>query len=424
MNRIYELEYYKEEHNEELRLIKEIIQKVNKKNIIIDAKSLAIIKRLYKYYDRVLCPKYGEGFYTAKIEYLRNMLLSDKKARTSNLLLALAIAYVKRARYYQYAAEQAQDKKDLYLRDELDYKSMFDLQSATNLLVDLSLSGDTRIFLVLYLLGWVYLLRSNDVVERFILISISIFSILRLQVPHYMVLEKLLMAHYSMAWHGRSEYVVPTYEEDFAKVVQIAKEILAKDDVPEHSKHMAKWWMQTASESYVEYSNSEVAMEYYDIIYKLNKDLEKETKEDADIDLNTVRIRFGYATCHKDLKNYDRAVELFREFIELYKPKTKSNLGLYTTEELAWLDSLEAYEFKTITSYIRYAIKEIAIIYEVKEQYSNAISWYQKLIDFGKEVCPDYMDKDEEFGIYNDDEYINTLTKIEEIKKKLSKLKS
>ena len=32
MNRIYELEYYKEEHNEELRLIKEIIQKVNKKN--------------------------------------------------------------------------------------------------------------------------------------------------------------------------------------------------------------------------------------------------------------------------------------------------------------------------------------------------------------------------------------------------------
>ena len=48
MNRIYELEYYKEEHNEELRLIKEILQKANKQNIVIDAESLVVIKRLSK----------------------------------------------------------------------------------------------------------------------------------------------------------------------------------------------------------------------------------------------------------------------------------------------------------------------------------------------------------------------------------------
>ena len=68
MNRIYELEYYKDEYNEELRLVKEIIQKVNKKNVVIDSKSLAAIKRLSKYYDCILCPKHEEHFYTSKIK--------------------------------------------------------------------------------------------------------------------------------------------------------------------------------------------------------------------------------------------------------------------------------------------------------------------------------------------------------------------
>ena len=59
-----------------------------------------------------------------------------------------------------------------------------------------------------------------------------------------------------------------------------------------------------------------------------NESYDEDDFESDNVDLDFVSIFFDYAKCNIDWKNYERVVELFKEFVELYiRLKFKIILG-------------------------------------------------------------------------------------------------